>query len=76
MKFLRAHRDQFPTVCLLARLLLGKFSNNGFQERVFSVAGNSMSAKQMRMSFSHLEKGTILANNKQLFRDGIFEGVM
>ena len=76
MKFLRAHTEKFPTICLLARSLLGKFTNNGFQERVFSVAGNSMSSKQTRMAFSHLEKRTVLANNKQLFRDGIFKGIL
>lgn len=76
MKFLRAHGEKFPTICLLARSLMGKFSNNGFQERVFSVAGNAMGVKQCRMAFSHLEKRTILANNKQLFKEGIFKNVL
>ncbi len=76
MKFLRAHKERFPTICLLARSVMGKFSNNGFQERVFSVAGNAMNVRQCRMAFSHLEKRTVLANNKQLFQDGIFKGIL
>ncbi len=77
MKFFRSvGLERFPSICLLARALMSRFSNNGFQERVFSVAGVAMSAKQCRMSFSHLEMRTILANNKQLFRDGVFKGIM
>lgn len=31
MKFLCAHGKTFPSICLLARSLMGKYSNNGFQ---------------------------------------------
>ncbi len=76
MKVLCAHKERFPTICLLARSVMGKFSSNGFQERVFSIAGNAMNVRQCRMAFSHLEKWTVLANNKQLIWDGIFKGTL
>ncbi len=34
-KFLHAHAKKFPTICLLTRSLMVRFSNNGFQESVF-----------------------------------------
>ncbi len=61
----------FPTICLLARIHFGKFSNAGFQERVFSTAGNAMDSNQTKMSFERLEMRTLLAHNKELIRDGV-----
>ena len=61
----------FPTICLLARIHFGKFSNAGFQERVFSTAGNVMDSNQTRMLSEHLEMRTLLARNKQLIREGV-----
>ncbi len=68
--------ERFPYISLLARALMSRFSNNGFQERVFSVAGVAMSAKQCHMSFNHLEMCTLLAHNKELFRNGVFKSFM
>mmetsp|Transcript_2775 Transcript_2775/g.6011 ORF Transcript_2775/g.6011 Transcript_2775/m.6011 type:complete len:186 (-) Transcript_2775:134-691(-) len=67
MKFLCAHREKFPSICMLARSLIGRFSNNGFQERVLSVTGNAMNDRQCRMAFSHHEKCTILAKKNSYF---------
>ncbi len=77
MKFFRSvGHERFPSITLLAWPLMSRFSKNGFQERVFSVAGIAMSAKQCRMSFSHLEMHTILAHNKELFKNGVFMSVV
>ncbi len=76
MKFLHAHAKKIPTICLLARSLMGRLSNSSFQKRVFLVAGNAMGAKQCRMAFSHLEKSTVLANNKELLYEGVFKNIM
>ena len=62
---------KFPTIKLLARIHYGKFSNSGFQERVFSTAGNAMGSNQTSMNFLHLEKRTLLAHNKQHIRDKV-----
>jgi hypothetical protein len=61
----------YPTIKLLARVNYGKFSNSGFQERVFSTAGNAMGSNQTRMDFVHLEKRTLIAHNKQHIRDKV-----
>ncbi len=74
--FCSAGHERFPSITLLARALMSRFSNNSFQERVFSVAGVAMSAKQCSMSFSHLEMRTILAHNKELFKNGVFTSVV
>ena len=62
----------FPSICLLARVHLGKFANAGFQERVFSTAGNAMGLNQSRMSFDRLEMCTLISHNKDLIHEGVF----
>jgi hypothetical protein len=56
--------EKFPTISLLARRELGKMSNSGFQERVFSSANGAMNKKQGRMGYAVLEKRTILYHHK------------
>ena len=72
MRYFREEGSKvFSTICLLARFHFGKLSNAGFQERVFSTAGNVMDYNQTRMSFESLEMRTLLAHNKQLIREGV-----
>lgn len=76
MKFFAEYGQlHFPSICLLARSLMARFSNAGFQDRFFSVARLAMRTNQCCMSFDHLEKRTILARNKKLCQDGIIKGV-
>jgi hypothetical protein len=47
--FKKVGEEKFPTILLLARSELGKMSNSGCQERVFSSANGAMNKKQGRM---------------------------
>ena len=76
MKYFRkkGHED-YPSVTMLARIHFARLDNAAFQERVFSTASLVMSKSQTRVDFnkkdSHLERRTLLANNKTLIRKGI-----
>ncbi len=60
MKFFRIEGPKvFPSFALLARSMLPRFSNNGFQECVILTACNFMSTKQCYMDFDHFEKRTL-----------------
>jgi hypothetical protein len=62
--FKKVGGEKFPTISLLARSELGKMSNSGYQERVFSSANGAMNKKQGRMGYAVLEKRTLLFHNK------------
>lgn len=64
-------RVKHSIVTLLARIEFAHMDNGGFQERVFSTAGNAQSANQGRMRFDHLEKRSLLAHNKELISEHI-----
>ena len=69
--FCEEGRVKHPVVTLLARIEFARMYNGGFQERVFSTAGNAQSANQGRMRFDHLEKRSLLAHNKELISEHI-----
>ena len=72
MKFFREEgTEKWPTITILARIHFSKMDNAAFQERVFSTAANVMSKQQGRMAFDHLEKRTLLAQNRDLIRKKI-----
>lgn len=62
--------DKFPTIVLLARVHMGKFENGGFQERVFSTAGNAQKYNQANMKSDELEMRTLLCHNKAMIDEG------
>ena len=71
MKFFREEgTKKWPTITLLARIHFSKMDNSAFQERVFSTAANVMTKGQSMMAFDHLEMRTLLAQNKNMIRDG------
>lgn len=72
MKYFRdVGTREWPTITILARIHFSKMDNSAFQERVFSTASNVQRKTQSKMSFSHLEKRTLLAQNKELIRDNV-----
>ena len=59
---------QFPSVAVLARIVLAKLDNSGYTERMFSAGSNAMSKKQTKMCFENLEKRVVLHHNRDYMR--------
>ena len=64
-------KDKFLAIVMIARIHLSQFENSGFQEKVFSTAGNAMKLKQTKMNSKLLEMCALLCHNKDLIRHGI-----
>ena len=61
----------YKVITLLARIYFSRMENGGFQERMFSTASNAQKKNQGSMHFDHLKRRTLLAQNKQVIRDGV-----
>ena len=64
-------KSDFKSIYLMARQHLSKFDNSGFQERVFSIAGNAQKKNQSKMDFDLVERRTLLCTNKDYIEKGL-----
>ena len=61
-------RHDFPSMALLARIVLCRSEHGAFQESVFSSGGDTMTAKQTRMCPEQFEKKALLYHNRAYIR--------
>ena len=54
----------YPALSHMARIQFSRMENSGFQERVFSTGGNTMTDKQASMDFDQLEQRVLLSRIK------------
>ena len=72
LRYMReVERSDFKSIYLMVRQHLSKFDNSGFQERIFSIAGNAQKKNQSKMDFDLVERRTLLCTNKQYIKNGL-----